>query len=352
MSTAIENAISWALYRCNNPDYYYVLPPNPPYGWDCSSFVIAAYGQGAGVNTHGASDTSNMVSCLTTDNTFIDLPFDLNNARRGDIFMWDGSGTAGHACIYLGNNEICHAANSTTGIVGPVPYYPNNYTDILRLNELTPSLQYWDAIYSQRLWNYINSYTHNDYGTAGLMGNLYAESSHDPYRCEGDNVYPYTDSYNATMNTIRGLTNDQFCQYKIYSSLTNQQNGYSLAQWTWIVGESLSNNRKQRYYSYCGQSLLGDPDKSMQFLIWELQNYYPAVWNVLCNASSIDEASDYVLRYYEVPADIPSKIPIRRNYSLLCYNDFSGGGPIPPGPTGRRKGLPIWLINKIVRKEF
>lgn len=356
MSQVVENAITCALAVAADPDYYYHLPPSPPYGWDCSSFVIHCYGvgfithAGAGVNTHGATDTSNMVQCLTTDGTFIDLPFDYNNARRGDIFMWDGSGIGGHACMYLGNGQIVHAANSRTGIVGPVPYYYNGYTDILRYNDATPSLQYWDFNYSQRLWNYINSFTNNPYGTAGLMGNLYAESGHDPYRCEGDNVYPWTDSYNATINTIRGLTRDAFCQYTIYSSLTAQQNGYSLAQWTWPVGSSLSANRKQAYYDFCGQSLLGDPDKSMQFLMSEIQTSYPAVFNVLCTATSIDQASDYVLDHFEIPAH--PNYQERRNYSLLCYNDFNGGGPVPPGPTGRRKGLPVWLINKIIRKEL
>ena len=150
MASVIENAISCALSVAADSNYYYQTPPNPPYGWDCSSFVIRCYGagftdyQGAGVNTHNASDTSNMVSELTRDGVFIDIPFDLTSARRGDIFMWDGTGTAGHACMYLGNNQIVHAANSSTGIVGPVPDYPNNYTDILRYNAVTPSLPYWD----------------------------------------------------------------------------------------------------------------------------------------------------------------------------------------------------------------
>lgn len=347
--SVIEDAISWALYRCNNPNYYYIMGGQGPYGFDCSGFAIHAFKDGGGVNTHSATDTSNMVSELTIDNVFVALPFDYSNAQRGDIFMWDGSGTDGHACIYLGNGEICHAANSTIGIVGPVPYYANNYQYMIRLN--TGSLDYWNFGYSQRLWNYINSFTQNEYGTAGLMGNLYAESNHCPFRCEGNNSWPYTDSYNATMNTLRNSTRDQFCQFKVYSSLTSQQNGYSLAQWTWITTESLSNNRKQRYYDFCGQSLLGDENKSMEFLIEELRNYYPAVWNVLCNATSIDQASDYVLIHYEIPADIPSKIQQRRNYSNMCYNDFSGSTP-PTPPTARRKGLPIWLLNKIVRKEI
>lgn len=341
----IEDAISWALFRCNNPDYYYVMGGQGPFGFDCSGFVIHAYKDGANVNTHNASDTSNMVSEMTIDNVFVAIPFDYNQAQRGDIFMWDGTGQLGHAVLYLGNGQIAHAKGVNYGILTEA-YYPNNYQYIIRLN--TGSLNYWSFSYSQQLWNYINSYTHNGFGTAGLMGNLYAESNHCPFRCEGNNAWPYNDSYNATMNTLRNLTRDDFCRFTVYSSLTAQQNGYSLAQWTWIVGESLSNNRKQRYYDFCGQSLLGDGQKSMEFLVDELINYYPAVWNVLCNATSINQASDYVLAHYEIPAYFD--YPTRRNYSNMCYNDFSGSGPVPPG--SRRKGLPIWLLNKIVRKEF
>ena len=355
MSTIIENAIACALDVAADPDFYYHLPPVPPYGWDCSSFVIHCYGSGfqghtgAGVNTHNASDTSNMVSELTRDNVFIDLTFDYNNARRGDIFMYDAAGTGGHAVIYLGNGQIVHAANSRVGIVGPVPYYANHYTHILRYNDTTPSLQYWDFNYSQRLWNYIEGFVHNPYGTAGLMGNLYAESAHCPFRCEGDNVHPYTDSQNATLNTIRGLSRDDFCRYIIYPSLSAQQNGYSLAQWTYPIGDPLSDNRKQKYYDFCGQANLGDPDKSMQFLMDELMQDYSHVFSVMQNATSIDQASDYVLDYYEIPL-VPD-YQQRRNYSLLCYNDFNGSGPIPP-PTRRSKGVPVWLINKIIRKEL
>ena len=343
----IEDAIAWALFRCNNPDYYYVMGGQGPNGFDCSGFAIHAYKDGANVDTHNASDTSNMVSELTRDGVFKALPFDYNNAMRGDIFMWDGAGQLGHACIYLGNGQICHAANSTTGIVGPVAYYANNYQYMIRLN--TGSLQYWDFSYSQTLWNYVNSIIQNDYGTAGLLGNLYAESGHDPYRCEGDNTYPWTASYNATINTIRNLTRDDFCRFKLYSSLSNQQNGYSLAQWTWPVSSSLSNNRKQAYYDYCGQSLLGDPQKSMEFLMYEIQNNYPGVFNVLQNATSISQASDYVLDHFEIP--LHPNYTERRQYSNLCYNDFSGGGPVPP-PQSRRKGLPVWLIQKIIERRF
>lgn len=45
------------------------------------------------------------------------------------------------------------------------------------------------AIYSEyekQIWDALNADIQNDYGVAGMMGNLYAESSLFPGRVEGD----------------------------------------------------------------------------------------------------------------------------------------------------------------------
>ena len=190
------------------------------------------------------------------------------------------------------------------------------------------ALNYWDFTYAGQVYAYLMATIQNDYGVSGLLGNIYAESYICPFICETD-APPCTTSYNATMNTIRTLSDYDFQHYHLPSA-TATQVGYSLAQWT-------TYSRKSNYYNYCGQNLLGDGQKSMEFLLQELINSYPAVYNVLCNATSIDQASDYVLQYYEAPLSWATQIYTRRSYSTQVYNDFSGGPP-PANP------LPKWLI--------
>lgn len=191
------------------------------------------------------------------------------------------------------------------------------------------ALSYWDRNYAQRVYQRLLSEINNPYGVSGLMGNLYAESAICPFRCEGDNYAGYQDSYNSTINIIRNLSEDDFCRFRIYGTLTAQQNGYSLAQWTWPTAQPTAGSRKANYYNFCGQSLLGDEDKSIDFLIYELKSSsYSYIFDYLVNCTSVNDASDYVLRYYEVPADWESKVSERRNYSIEVYNDFSGLPPI------------------------
>ena len=67
------------------------------------------------------------------------------------------------------------------------------------------------AIYSEyekQIWDALNADIQNDYGVAGMMGNLYAESSLFPGRVEGDFTSGYTISVNYTnMELVKLYTN-------------------------------------------------------------------------------------------------------------------------------------------------
>lgn len=197
-------------------------------------------------------------------------------------------------------------------------------------------MSYWDRNYAQYLYQYLLSDIGNDIGVSALLGNIYAESGICPFRCEGDNTYPYTASYNATIDTIRGLSSYDFQRYHLPTSSSSQV-GYSLAQWTTYA-------RKDNYYNHCGQSLLGDEVKSAEFLLKELKDTtlspnYINVYNRLVNATDLRAASDYVLINYEAPLDQSEAVKrLRFSYSSEVYNDFSG---LPPIPT---RQLPAWLL--------
>lgn len=74
------------------------------------------------------------------------------------------------------------------------------------------------------IWDYFKEQGLNDYGIAGLMGNLYAESGLKPTNLQNtyEKKFGYTDAeYTAAV--------DQ----KIYTNFVNDSAGYGLAQWTY-----------------------------------------------------------------------------------------------------------------------
>ena len=76
----------------------------------------------------------------------------------------------------------------------------------------------------EKIWNYLKGAGLNDFGTAGLMGNLYAESGLIPNNVE--NLYEkrlgVTDaSYTAAVDSGK------------YQFFSTDKAGYGLAQWTY-----------------------------------------------------------------------------------------------------------------------
>ena len=347
MDIKIEQAIAWALTIAADNDYYYVSPPRPPYGMDCSYFVIHAFQDGAGVDCHGASDTSNMISCMTQGGTFLNIPFNYAAAQRGDIFMWDGTGTLGHACIYLGNGRIVHAANSSQGIL-EAPYNPDTpFTDILRYNGLPVNPQ-WHAKstggYAQdsveaienalMILTVLSGLGWSLQAVCGLLGNLGSESGYNPWRWEGDVVLPYGDPRIAT----------------------SMSNGYGLVQFT-PPGKYILDLNAQLLPDY-GPNYSDSPgnidDGNAQLnFINNYADYNPTtawpqtyaeykIWG-----GSPEDAASIWIHNYERPLSYSTE-PDRRAQARYWYDLLGGYTPQPP----KTKGLPPWFINKLIRKEL
>lgn len=76
----------------------------------------------------------------------------------------------------------------------------------------------------QEIWNFFKNKNLNNYGAAGLMGNLYAESGLLPNNLQD------------TGNRKLGLTDTEYTKRVDNGSYTNfvkDGQGYGLAQWTW-----------------------------------------------------------------------------------------------------------------------
>lgn len=196
--------------------------------------------------------------------------------------------------------------------------------------------------YSKYVWDRLMNAIGNEYGVSGMMGNLQAESGIIPYRKQGD----FTQGYTKSIAYTNAVNNGSYTERQF----VNDSIGYGLAQWTYYT-------RKQKYYTYwknSGIASIGDIRAGVNFLIKELQEDYPSVWNTIVTANSIREASNKVLHDFESPADQSVAVEIQRyNNSVAIYNQFSGGvvPPDPDPPTPVTGGsLPIWMMAKTLHK--
>ncbi len=162
---------------------------------------------------------------------------------------------------------------------------------------------------AERIWNFLKGKGLSDYGVAGLMGNLNAESALNP--CNLQQTYErklgYTDaSYTAAVDS------------GTYINFVKDSAGYGLAQWTyWSRKQALLDFAKARKAS------IGDLEMQLEFLVKELNNY-GAVLRVLKNAKSIREASDIVLTQYERPANQGESVKKQRAaYGQTYYDKFA-----------------------------
>ena len=164
----------------------------------------------------------------------------------------------------------------------------------------------------EKIWNYLKGAGLNSFGTAGLMGNLYAESGLIPNNVE--NLYEkrlgVTDaSYTAAVDSGK------------YQFFATDKAGYGLAQWTYC-----SRKAELLDYAQCCRKSIGDLEMQLDFLMKELREDYKAVLAVLKTAGSVREASDAVLLKFERPADQSAAAQARRAaFGQRYYDKYAAG---------------------------
>lgn len=161
----------------------------------------------------------------------------------------------------------------------------------------------------QKIWNYLISKGFSEYGSAGLMGNLYAESGLSPTNLQNsyESKLGYTDA--SYTNAVDNGS---------YTNFVRDSAGYGLAQWTYW-------SRKQGLLDYAksiGKSI-GDLEMQLDYLYKEISGY-TSVFNVLKNASSVLEASNAVLFNYERPANQSASVQSKRaSYGQGYYEKYA-----------------------------
>lgn len=162
----------------------------------------------------------------------------------------------------------------------------------------------------QQIWNYFKDKGLNEFGIAGLMGNLYAESALNPKNLQ--NTYEKKLGYTDAEYT-------KVVDNSTYNNFVKDSAGYGLAQWTYW-------SRKQALLSYAKSvsKSIGDLEMQLEFLYKELSESYKAVLKTLQNAGSVLEASNSVLLNFERPADQSISVQNRRaEYGQKYYSKYA-----------------------------
>ena len=156
------------------------------------------------------------------------------------------------------------------------------------------------------IWNFLKEKGLNEFGIAGLMGNLKAESGLKP-----TNLQNSFEKKLDLMDEEYTLCVDE----GIYENFSKDAAGYGLAQWTY-------SSRKEALKKYADSkgASIGNLEMQLEFLWQELTTKYKGVLSVLKNAKSIQEASDIVLTQFERPADQGVSVKAKRaEYALEYY---------------------------------
>lgn len=165
----------------------------------------------------------------------------------------------------------------------------------------------------KQIWDFLKAEGFNDFGVAGLMGNLFAESGLRPNNMEDQ--YQSKIGYNDDSYT-RAVDNGT------YTNFVTDAVGYGLAQWTYYT-------RKQNLLNFARQNnkSIGDLDMQLCFLAKELKELYTnSVYNVLRKATSILEASNAVLLNFERSANMSTSIQATRaRYGQIYYDRYASG---------------------------
>lgn len=162
----------------------------------------------------------------------------------------------------------------------------------------------------ETIWNYLYGKLGNAYGTAGLMGNLYAESALRPTNLQ--NTYEKKLSYSDAEYTA-AVDNGS------YGNFIKDSAGYGLAQWTYW-------SRKQALLEFAkteGKSI-GDLSLQLDFIWKELTESYSGLLTTLKTATSVRDASTAVLTIYERPADQGESVQAKRaSYGQTYYDKYA-----------------------------
>lgn len=171
----------------------------------------------------------------------------------------------------------------------------------------------------ERIWDFLLAKIGNEYGVAGMMGNMQAESGLRPNNLQN------------TYEKSLGMTDEQYTaavDIGAYTNFAGDKAGYGLCQWTSQGRKNgLLNLKRSRNCSIADLSL------QLDWLWQELSTSYKTTLAGLKSATSVYDASTIVLTQFERPADQSEAVKQKRaSYGQYFYDKYATGVQPTPSP--------------------
>lgn len=129
-------------------------------------------------------------------------------------------------------------------------------------------------------------------GACGLMGNMACESIMHSNNLQDSNNRAFglsDEQYTALVDAGKPTYNGKY--------FADDGAGYGLCQWT-------HPDRKKKFLDFAKAecSSVGNEAMQVRYAIKELKTDFPAVWQILCNTTSVYDAAEAVCIKFEMPA--------------------------------------------------
>ncbi len=319
-----------SLYKSKKeqyPDYYTADDFASQYGkrvHDCSGLIKGYLWSDSptGTPTYNSSQdksASGLYSAAKTKGKIATIP------DTPGLLVFKGTAVSKitHVGVYGGDGYVYEAKSHSTGVCktaykasdwnywAQCSYITDDTADATATKDTSGLAAQTTAADEKTVWDFLYGKIGNAYGVAGLMGNLYAESS------------LIANNLQNTYNTKLGMTDKEYTDAVddgSYTNFSSDSAGYGLAQWTYST-------RKKALQEYAAEqkASVGNLQMQLEFLYKELSESYKAVLSTLKSATSVSEASNIVLTKYEIPADTGTSVQSKRTgYGQTYYDKYAG----------------------------
>lgn len=228
------------------------------------------------------------------------------------VYTIEGNTSAGNKLVANGGGVAKKSYNLTYKSIAGYgrPNYDkatNNVSNKTAIPSVTPivnTVQNPQAV----CWDFFSSRLNNDFATAGILGNIQAESAYNSMNvqdsCEkklGMNDVQYTIAVDS--GTYKNFAKDSI--------------GYGIAQWTyWTRKEALKKYTDLKHVS------IGDLQAQLEFL-WKELSVKTALVNALKKSQSVEQASNLFMTQFEKPKDQSAESKkTRAKFGLSVYSAF------------------------------